>query len=209
MTESSTTSTSIDPRLHIKTYWLIRQGQCPKLGAFSSGQISYQLLAGEGRDELFLRISGNEGGGYVSDEAVAFSRIMRCIDDHDPDKPLRSAHFREAFTGRSNNNWGFLSAILLHEGLLERHPAQPHLLIDCGEWGAWRQAQLAETSDDAAEVKVGKLPRSIGSTPPASAPAQVAPALNGTSARDDSSHRAEANPPSSTLTLKAVRSRRK
>ncbi|MFM2342230.1 MAG: hypothetical protein RLZZ592_1883, partial [Pseudomonadota bacterium] len=51
MTESSTTSTSIDPRLHIKTYWLIRQGQCPKLGAFSSGQISYQLLAGEGRDE--------------------------------------------------------------------------------------------------------------------------------------------------------------
>lgn len=206
MTETSTAATSTT-HLHIKTYRLIRQSQCPKLGAFSSGRITYQLLTSEARNQLFLRISGNEGGGYVSDEAVALSRIMQCVDDHGPDKPLRSTHFREAFVGRSNNNWGFLSAILLHEGLLERHPAQPHLLIDCGEWEAWQRAQLAEASDDAAEVKVGKLPRPIGG--PRISP-QAAPDADEASAQEESPSRAEASPPpSSTLTLKAARSRRR
>lgn len=163
MTESPAT-----PAPGIKTFWLIRQDRCPKLGAFSAGVITYQVLTNETRDELFVRIAGNEGGGYVSDEAVPFTSIVRCVNEHEEDKPMRSGDFRPAFVGRSNNNSGFLAAVLLHEQLLNRHPALPHLLIDAGGWGAWGSTQLEQTLDrELTPVAVGRPPRTI---PPRQSP---------------------------------------
>lgn len=155
----------------VKTMHLIRQGQCPKLGVYSSGLITFQILTNESKDGVFLRIAGNDGGGYVSDEAVPFDAVLRCVTERDPDKALRAGDFKPAFIGRSNNNWGFLAAVLLHEGLLTRHPTLPHLLVDEGGWGVWGTAQLDQAPDEPTLVQIGKPPRPIGirSTPTAPA----------------------------------------
>ncbi|TDP74066.1 hypothetical protein [Roseateles toxinivorans] len=144
-----------------QTYLLLREAHSAKLGPRSLGAILYQVLTDTARQALFLRIAGNEGGGYVSDEAVPVRSIMRCVSEHPVDQPLRATVFKPAFIGRSSNNWGFLSAILLTEGLLSRDADKPHLLVDTGRWEAWWADHLA-IGGDLPEVRIGKeLPQAI------------------------------------------------
>lgn len=138
-----------------QTYLLLREAHSPKLGPRSTGAIVYQVLTDPERQALFLRIAGNEGGGYVSDEAVPVRSLMQCISDHPADQPLRAAMFKPAFVGQSNNNWGFMSAILLTEGLLSRDPDKPHGLADTGRWDAWC-ADHMNIGGDLTEIRVGK-----------------------------------------------------
>lgn len=138
-----------------QTYLLLREAHSPKLGPRSTGAILYQVLIDTERQAIFLRIAGNEGGGYVSDEAVPVRTLMQCASEHPADQPLRAATFKPAFVGRSNNNWGFMSAILLTEGLLSRDGDKPHALIDTGRWEAWLSDHMA-IGGDLTEVRVGK-----------------------------------------------------
>lgn len=140
-----------------KTYYLLRADHAPKLGQRSTGRIAFQVLTDAERQNVFLRIAGNEGGGYVSDEAVPFAEIVRCINDHDHKLPVKAELFRRAFVGRSNNNWGFLTAILVYEGLLRRDPDKPRRMGDAGGWSAWASRHL-EIQGELQAVKVGKEP---------------------------------------------------
>ena len=140
-----------------KTYYLLRADHAPKLGQRSTGRIAFQVLTDAERQSVFLRIAGNEGGGYVSDEAVPFAKIVRCINEHDPKLPVKAERFRRAFVGRSNNNWGFLTAILVYEGLLRRDPDKPSRMSDAGGWSAWAGRHL-EIQGELQAVKVGKEP---------------------------------------------------
>lgn len=140
-----------------KTYYLLRADHAPKLGQRSTGRIAFQVLTDAERQNVFLRIAGNEGGGYVSDEAVPFAEIVRCINEHDPKLPVKAERFRRAFVGRSNNNWGFLTAILVYEGLLRRDPDKPSRMSDAGGWAAWASRHL-EIQGELQVVKVGKEP---------------------------------------------------
>lgn len=140
-----------------KTYYLLRADHAPKLGQRSTGRIAFQVLTDAEREHVFLRIAGNEGGGYVSDEAVPFAEVVRCINEHDPKLPVKAELFRRAFVGRSNNNWGFLTAILVYEGLLRRDPDRPSRMSDAGGWSAWASRHL-EIQGELQAVKVGKEP---------------------------------------------------
>lgn len=140
-----------------KTYYLLRADHAPKLGQRSTGRIAFQVLTDAKRQSVFLRIAGNEGGGYVSDEAVPFAEVVRCINEHDPKLPVKAELFRRAFVGRSNNNWGFLTAILVYEGLLRRDPDKPSRMSDAGGWAAWASRHL-EIQGELQAVKVGKEP---------------------------------------------------
>lgn len=140
-----------------KTFYLLRADHAPKLGQRSTGRIAFQVLTDAERQNVFLRIAGNEGGGYVSDEAVPFAEVVRCINEHDPKLPVKAELFRQAFVGRSNNNWGFLTAILVYEGLLRRDPDKPSRMSDAGGWAAWASRHL-EIQGELQAVKVGKEP---------------------------------------------------
>lgn len=140
-----------------KTFYLLRADHAPKLGQRSTGRIAFQVLTDAERQNVFLRIAGNEGGGYVSDEAVPFAEVVRCINEHDPKLPVKAELFRRAFVGRSNNNWGFLTAILVYEGLLRRDPDKPSRMSDAGGWSAWASRHL-EIQGELQAVKVGKEP---------------------------------------------------
>lgn len=138
-----------------QTYLLLREAHAAKLGPRSVGAILFQVLTDPERQALFLRIAGNEGGGYVSDEAVAVQAIRQCISAQPADEPLRAASFKPAFVGRSNNNAGFMTAILVHEGLLSRDAEKTHLMTDTGRWAAWCAEHMA-IGGELTSVRVGK-----------------------------------------------------
>lgn len=139
------------------SYLLIREALAPKLGSRSQGKITYQVLTDEARHDLFLRIAHNDGGGYVSDEAVPLNKLRSCINQRASDQPMRSAIFMAAFKGRSSNNPTFAAAVMINEGLLSRDPQRPGVLMDVDGWPTWAASQLA-IEGDLPLVTVGKVP---------------------------------------------------
>jgi hypothetical protein len=127
-----------------QSFWLLKEGTAPKLGARAEGGISYHVLADNDRQNLFVAITGNQSGGYFSREQVPFDKIEACLDTSPSAKPFPSKTFKEAFTGRSSNNAGFLVAVLRSEGLLAAAPEAETQHVRCGDWSAWKKTVLAE-----------------------------------------------------------------
>ena len=124
---------------------LINNDAAPKTGAHSDGAILYRLLTDEKRTDVFIAITGNQGGtGYFSKEAVPFSKIMQCVADLPRDRPVPSKRFQSAFEGRSANNAGFLAAILRHLALLTPAIDLAHQHLLAGDWESWRLERLSD-----------------------------------------------------------------
>jgi len=88
-----------------------------KLSARSEGLIFYAIGRHEESGELFLKITGNQGGGLHSKEWIALSAIDDVLLSLPADKPFKSSVMKRLFKGGSANNAGFLSAILRSDGL--------------------------------------------------------------------------------------------
>ena len=143
-TEPSTPSDATTPEATIpQTFWLLKEGMAPKLGARAEGSISYNVLACKERRQLFIAITGNKGGGYFSKEHVNISTIEACLDSSSSAKPSPSKTFKGAFISRSSNNAGFLSAVLRHEGLIAAAPGAETQHVQSGDWAAWIKTMLA------------------------------------------------------------------
>ncbi|RYF46374.1 MAG: hypothetical protein EOO38_14235, partial [Cytophagaceae bacterium] len=135
-------ATTVEPS-SAEPYWLLRSGPAKKLGKQSKGSIAYQLLTNDARQEVWLTISSNDGGGYFSQEMVALASVQTCVSDIKPQEPFPSKLLQAAFTGRSSNNAGFLAAILRQESLLGPAPETEGKHILSGDWTAWKAALLA------------------------------------------------------------------
>ena len=143
-TEPSAPSDATTPEAAIpQSFWLLKEGTAPKLGARAEGSISYNVLACKERRQLFIAITGNKGGGYFSKEHVAISKIEACLGSSSATKPSPSKTFKEAFISRSSNNAGFLAAVLRHEGLLGAAPGAETQHVHSGDWAAWIKTMLA------------------------------------------------------------------
>jgi hypothetical protein len=145
------------------TFHLVRQGTAAKLGANSTGTISYAVLIDADRTEPFIALTGNDGGGYFSREAVPISALRRCAGQTDTNKPLGASAFKPAFVGRSTNNGYFAVAALCAEGLLNRvqrdGPGRGQPLADAGFWDDWCaqvRAQADEQGDGLPVFQIGK-----------------------------------------------------
>ena len=88
-----------------------------KLSTRSEGLIFYAIGRHEESGELFLKITGNQGGGLHSKEWIALSAIDDVLCSLPADKPFKSSVMKRLFKGGSANNAGFLSAILRSDGL--------------------------------------------------------------------------------------------
>ncbi|WP_439833011.1 hypothetical protein [Aeromonas caviae] len=88
-----------------------------KLSSRSEGLIFYAIGRHEESSELFLKITGNQGGGLHSKEWIALSAIDDVLRSLPADKPFKSSVMKRLFKGGSANNAGFLSAILRSDGL--------------------------------------------------------------------------------------------
>lgn len=126
------------------SFWLLKDGKAPKLGARAEGGIRYQVLADTDRQHLYIAITGNESGGYCSRERVSVDKIEACLDTLQPGKPFPSKTFKETFIGRSSNNAGFLATIMRKEGLLAAAPDSETLHVRHGDMATWKKAMLSE-----------------------------------------------------------------
>jgi len=145
-TESSTPADATTPdATTTPSFWRLKEGIAPKLGARAEGGIRFLVLADTARQHLFVAITGNESGGYFSRERVPFDKIEACLDTSQAGKPFPSKTFKEAFVGRSSNNAGFMVAVLRSEGLLAAAPDAETQHVRSGDWAAWKKAMLAET----------------------------------------------------------------
>ncbi len=83
--------------------------------------LAYQL----GTDDtsaLHWRLTSNSGGGFFSDEWVAFQDIQKALEAWPKDKTITSIVLRPLFLGKSANNPSFLMATLVKEGILQAIP---------------------------------------------------------------------------------------
>ena len=95
---------------------VIREAKCPTSSGKST--LTYQL----GKDnsgDIFIKISGNDGGGFWSAEWVPYTSVERAITECPADQGITSMAFRKIFRGKSANTPGFLVAVLCDLRLLE------------------------------------------------------------------------------------------
>src|SRR5471030_270987 len=126
-------------------YLSLKLGQAAKTGERSTGHISYRVLTCSDRHDLYVTLTGNDGGGWFSGEIVPLSNIEAIFSTlADRHQPFPSKALRPAFVSQSVNNAGFLAALLRAEGLLV--PAienvQQHVLTD--DWEIWKSVMLSE-----------------------------------------------------------------
>jgi len=109
--ENTESSTPKDPIQILVRY------TASKLSPRSEGLIFYAIGRHEISGELFLKITGNQGGGLHSKEWIELSAVDEILQSLPADKPFKSSVMKKLFKSGSANNAGFLCAILRSEGL--------------------------------------------------------------------------------------------
>ena len=97
------------------TIKIFKNDTCPSISGKST--LKYQIGADED-DAILLRITGSSGGGFFSNEWIAFEKIQALLDKHPADKPITSIILYPLFRGKSVNTPSFLLAALVHEKVL-------------------------------------------------------------------------------------------
>ena len=168
MTET-TLKTSEAPTLRLKI------DEARKNGEYSTGAIRYQLLCDADHQTLSVQLLDNLGGsGVFSKEIVPWTKVLACIEACDPTVPVRAKQFRPAFKGGSNNNAGFLCAVLRHEELLLATAVSPFQHLIHGDWMAWAQVQLQQPGEALTEPPTEPSHASTRRTSPTPQPDQPA-----------------------------------
>lgn len=117
MANSKATKTTDNANQPVIT--IIKEAQTKSLEGKAT--LDYHL----GLDEtsaLHWQIASNSGGGFFSDEWVAFQAIQEALAAWPEVNPITSMALRPLFLGKSANNPSFLMATLVKEGVLERKP---------------------------------------------------------------------------------------
>jgi len=123
-----------------------------KLSVRSEGLLSYQLGFVSEIDQLFIRLQANETGGYFSKEWVPVEEIEACLLAYASDAPgskvdakssalassFSAVILKPCFKSKSQNNAGFLAAVLKAEGFISQVPEKSNLLsFDKALFDAW------------------------------------------------------------------------
>lgn len=124
------------------THLLLRSGEARKVGQRSTGAIRYDIVSDSERTKVFIRITGNDGGGYFSRELVDFDKAIDNVASYKNGNPFPSKVFASAFFGKSSNNAGFLAAVLRGEQLLDAAPGSDFQHVISGEWANWKATAL-------------------------------------------------------------------
>ena len=97
------------------TIKILKNDTCPSISGKST--LKYQIGADDD-DAILLRITGSSGGGFFSNEWIAFTSIQALLNAHPTDKPITSIVLYPLFRGKSVNTPSFLLAALVHEKVL-------------------------------------------------------------------------------------------
>ena len=152
MANKKSTATKKNPESPKTPVQILKEANCPT----SSGKsiLGYQV----GTDDsgaIYMKVASNDGGGYFSDEWIAFTDIQAAIEAWPEGQGVTSMGFRNTYRGRSSNSPGFLIAILCAEGLLEPMPDKKRVHQACDP--ATFLASVEELKEEAG-ITSGKKP---------------------------------------------------
>lgn len=98
---------------------ILKEDKCKSL----EGSATLHYLVGTNEaGEIHLKIDKNSGGGFFSNEWVAFAAIQQAFTDWPEETPINSMALRPLFKGKSVNTPSFMLAVLTAEKLLEPMP---------------------------------------------------------------------------------------
>jgi len=83
---------------------------------------------------IHLRITKNDGGGFFSDEWIAFDDVYQILKKRSEDSPIMSHFISPLLKGKSANTSGFFLGIFKHLKLIRPLPKKKrlHELLDPG-----------------------------------------------------------------------------
>ncbi|EJG1819705.1 hypothetical protein BS056_RS22330 [Vibrio parahaemolyticus] len=96
---------------------IVREGKARKLSPKTENHLFYEIAIHQGEKELYIRISGNQGGGLYCRNWIPLKDIIAVLDVQG-DKPFKSSVMKCVFSGQSANNAGFMAACCRGLGLI-------------------------------------------------------------------------------------------
>jgi hypothetical protein len=108
---------------------VLKSSTCKTLSGKST--LTYQI--GCNPDSVIhLRIAGNDGGGFFSDEWIAFDDVLEVLKDRPEGSPVMSHFLTPLLKGKSVNTSAFILAAMKHLKLLKPLPKKQrlHELLD-------------------------------------------------------------------------------
>ncbi|HCH3510870.1 TPA: hypothetical protein NKU45_004007 [Vibrio parahaemolyticus] len=96
---------------------IVREGKAKKLSPKTENHVFYKIAIHDEENELYIRMSGNQGGGLHSKEWIPLKDITAVLDVQG-DKPFKSSVMKCVFSGQSANNAGFMAACCRGLGLI-------------------------------------------------------------------------------------------
>jgi len=130
---------------------VLKTATCPALSG--KGKLTYQL-GSQPDDSIYLRITGNTGGGHFSPEWIAWTAIEQALQAGD-DGDLTALDLKHLYRGRSVNSRSFLLATLRHLKVVEPMAGKQrlHTILPPAPFLAQTQTLLGKT---AMQTKVTK-----------------------------------------------------
>ncbi|HCG5516800.1 hypothetical protein NB595_15980 [Vibrio alginolyticus] len=96
---------------------IVREGKARKLSPKTENHLFYEIAIHQGEKELYIRISGNQGGGLYCRNWIPLKDIIAVLDVQG-DKPFKSSVLKCVFSGQSANNAGFMCGVCRGLGLI-------------------------------------------------------------------------------------------
>ncbi|MEZ9393460.1 hypothetical protein AB4222_16310 [Vibrio splendidus] len=96
---------------------VVLEGKAKKLSPKTENHVFYEIAIHDEEKELYIRMTGNQGGGLHSKEKILLRDITAVLDVQD-DKPFKSSVMKCVFSGQSANNAGFMAACCRGLGLI-------------------------------------------------------------------------------------------
>lgn len=96
---------------------VVLEGKAKKLSPKTENYVFYEIAFHDEEKELYIRMTGNQGGGLHSKEKILLKDITAVLDVRG-DKPFKSSVMKCVFSGQSANNAGFMAACCRELGLI-------------------------------------------------------------------------------------------
>ena len=128
----------------------LKQATCPTLSG--SGTIGYEIAV-DNNGITLLGLISNSGTGYFSKARQPVTDTLEALEQFQSKHPLTSLALKDLYPGSSINSWGFLMAVLVAEGLVERQE------------GNLRHFRLCDSAPFLASLDTLKTPKAPHSTP--------------------------------------------
>ncbi|MCE2593847.1 hypothetical protein K6Y31_03355 [Motilimonas cestriensis] len=90
---------------------IITDGKAPKLSPKTNGVIFYEIAMNDDEHKLYLRMTGNDGGGLHTKSWLSLDALFEILDKQ-ADIVFKSNVLKPAIHGKSANNASFLAAVL-------------------------------------------------------------------------------------------------